>query len=187
MALVVKNLSAKAGNAGSTPGSVRSPEEETATHSRILAWRIPWTEEPGGLQSPGRDPAAGAGLPEQPALTHSRGTGWAGGGFYPRPFTAVPRYLGTRLNSPETPRTHPSPQPGSAFPLPLPGLPTASVAFWLFLIKPLPLPATGPLLKLCLPPAAPTSPSPSDDRLNPPILSRGTPPPFPAGAVAPLP
>ena len=28
-------------------------EEEMATHSRILAWRIPWTEEPGGLQSPG--------------------------------------------------------------------------------------------------------------------------------------
>ena len=26
-------------------------EEETATHSRILAWRIPWIEEPGGLQS----------------------------------------------------------------------------------------------------------------------------------------
>ena len=25
-----------------------------ATHSRILAWRIPWTEEPGGLQSTGR-------------------------------------------------------------------------------------------------------------------------------------
>ena len=28
-------------------------EEETATHSSILAWRIPWTEEPGGLQSTG--------------------------------------------------------------------------------------------------------------------------------------
>ena len=28
-------------------------EEETATHSSILAWRIPWTEEPGGLQSRG--------------------------------------------------------------------------------------------------------------------------------------
>ena len=25
--------------------------KEMATHSRILAWRIPWTEEPGGLQS----------------------------------------------------------------------------------------------------------------------------------------
>ena len=29
------------------------PEEETATHSSILAWKIPWTEEPGRLQSKG--------------------------------------------------------------------------------------------------------------------------------------
>ena len=28
-------------------------EKEMATHSSILAWRIPWTEEPGGLQSEG--------------------------------------------------------------------------------------------------------------------------------------
>ena len=28
-------------------------EEEMATHSNILAWEIPWTEEPGGLQSMG--------------------------------------------------------------------------------------------------------------------------------------
>ena len=28
-------------------------EKETATHSSTLAWRIPWTEEPGGLQSMG--------------------------------------------------------------------------------------------------------------------------------------
>ena len=28
-------------------------EKETATHSSILAWRIPWTEEPGGLQPMG--------------------------------------------------------------------------------------------------------------------------------------
>ena len=28
-------------------------EEEMATHSSIPAWEIPWTEEPGGLQSPG--------------------------------------------------------------------------------------------------------------------------------------
>ena len=28
-------------------------EKSMATHSRILAWRIPWTEEPGGLQSTG--------------------------------------------------------------------------------------------------------------------------------------
>ena len=28
-------------------------EEEMTTHSSVLAWRIPWTEEPGGLQSTG--------------------------------------------------------------------------------------------------------------------------------------
>ena len=28
-------------------------QEDMATHSSILAWRIPWTEEPGGLQSTG--------------------------------------------------------------------------------------------------------------------------------------
>ena len=33
------------------PGTEDSLEKEMATHSSILAWRIPWTEEPGGLQS----------------------------------------------------------------------------------------------------------------------------------------
>ena len=32
----------------------KSVEKGTATHSSILAWRIPWTEETGGLQSMGR-------------------------------------------------------------------------------------------------------------------------------------
>ena len=44
----------------SIPGRGRSPEKEMAAHSRILAWRIPWTEEPGvpqtmGLQRVGHD------------------------------------------------------------------------------------------------------------------------------------
>ena len=34
-------------------GQEDSLEKEMATHSSILAWRIPWTEEPGGLQSMG--------------------------------------------------------------------------------------------------------------------------------------
>ena len=38
---------------GLIPGSGRSLEEGMATHSRILAGKIPWTEEPGGLQSMG--------------------------------------------------------------------------------------------------------------------------------------
>ena len=54
VAPVVKNLPGDAGNTrdmGSIPGSERSLEEERPTHSSILAWRIPRTEEPGGLQS----------------------------------------------------------------------------------------------------------------------------------------
>ena len=35
------------------PRSARSLEEGMATHSSILAWRIPWTEKSGGLQSMG--------------------------------------------------------------------------------------------------------------------------------------
>jgi len=39
---------------GLIPGSGRPPlEKEMTTHSSILAWKIPWTEEPGGLQSMG--------------------------------------------------------------------------------------------------------------------------------------
>ena len=34
-------------------GQEGSLEKEMATHSSVLAWRIPWTEEPGGLQSMG--------------------------------------------------------------------------------------------------------------------------------------
>ena len=36
-------------HAGLIPGSGRSPGNSLATHSSIVAWRIPWTEEPGGL------------------------------------------------------------------------------------------------------------------------------------------
>ena len=46
---MVKNLPANAGDVGSMLESGRSPEEEMATHSSILAWRISWTKEPGGL------------------------------------------------------------------------------------------------------------------------------------------
>ena len=46
---VVKNLSANVEAAGGA-GWEDPLEEEMATHSSILAWRIPWTEEPGGLQ-----------------------------------------------------------------------------------------------------------------------------------------
>ena len=39
------------GKKGLIPGSEDPLEEGTATHSSILAWRIPWTEEPGRLES----------------------------------------------------------------------------------------------------------------------------------------
>ena len=42
-----------AGDPGPIPWSGRSPGRGTGTHSSILAWRIPWTEEPGKLQSMG--------------------------------------------------------------------------------------------------------------------------------------
>ena len=44
------NPLANAGDAGSTPGQEDPLEEEMATHSNIVAWEIPWTEEPGRLQ-----------------------------------------------------------------------------------------------------------------------------------------
>ena len=50
---VVKNPPANAGEAGdadSIPGLGRCPGGGVATHSGILAWRIPWTGVPGGLQ-----------------------------------------------------------------------------------------------------------------------------------------
>ena len=53
---VVKNLPASAGDvrdSGSILGSGRSPEKKMVTCSNILIWKIPWAEEPGGLQSMG--------------------------------------------------------------------------------------------------------------------------------------
>ena len=52
-------------------------EEEMATHSGILAWKIPWTEEPGGLQSMGSQRVRHNGVTEHALtltyLTVSRG------------------------------------------------------------------------------------------------------------------
>ena len=56
MLLVVKNPPANAGDirgAGLILDWEDPLEKEMATHSSILAWRIPWTEKPGGLQSIG--------------------------------------------------------------------------------------------------------------------------------------
>ena len=51
--LVVKNPPANVGDVGLTSGLGRSPGEGNSNPSSILAWRIPWAEEPGGLQSTG--------------------------------------------------------------------------------------------------------------------------------------
>ena len=54
MAQLVKNLPANAGDTrdvGSILASERSLEQKMATHSSVLAWKLPWTEDPGILQS----------------------------------------------------------------------------------------------------------------------------------------
>ena len=54
---MVQNLPANAGDEGDLgliPEWGRPLEKGMATHSSILAWKIPWTEEPGGLHSMGR-------------------------------------------------------------------------------------------------------------------------------------
>ena len=49
----MKNLSAMQETWVRYLGQEDALEKELATHSSILTWRIPWTEEPGGLQSTG--------------------------------------------------------------------------------------------------------------------------------------
>ena len=55
MALKVKNLPTMQETGVQSLGQEDPPEEEMATHSSILAWKIPWTEEPGGLESTGSE------------------------------------------------------------------------------------------------------------------------------------
>ena len=50
---MVKSLPAKQETQVRSLGQEDPLEKEMATHFSILAWRIPWTEEPGGLQSMG--------------------------------------------------------------------------------------------------------------------------------------
>ena len=50
---MVKNLSAMQDTQVQSLGWEDPLEKEMAAHSSILAWRIPWTKEPGGLQSMG--------------------------------------------------------------------------------------------------------------------------------------
>ena len=50
---VIKTPPANAGDVGLIPGPEDPLEKEMVTYSSILAWRIPWTKKPGGLQSIG--------------------------------------------------------------------------------------------------------------------------------------
>ena len=53
MAQTVKNLPTKGETQVQSVGQEDPLEKGMATHSSVLAWRIPWTEKPGGLQSMG--------------------------------------------------------------------------------------------------------------------------------------
>ena len=51
MAQTIKNLPAMQEVQFQSLGQEGPLEKEMSTHSSVIAWRIPWTEEPGGLQS----------------------------------------------------------------------------------------------------------------------------------------
>ena len=65
MMLVVKNPPANAGDLGS------NLEKGVAPHSSILAWKIPWTEEPRGLQSMGLQRVGHDGRTDRYTHTHT--------------------------------------------------------------------------------------------------------------------
>ena len=75
MPLLVKNLLAIAGDrgdAGSMPGRGRSPGEGLGNLLQYSCLRIPWTEEPGGLQSGGRK---GSDTPERLSTAQVKDSG----------------------------------------------------------------------------------------------------------------
>ena len=59
LAQTAKNLPAIQERRSRSLGGEDPLEEEMATHSNLLAWEIPWTEEPGGLQSMGSQRVSG--------------------------------------------------------------------------------------------------------------------------------
>ena len=67
---VGKESACNAGDPGSIPGSGRSLGKGDAIHSSILAQRMPWTEEPGGLQST-RPQRVGHSLATRPRTSRS--------------------------------------------------------------------------------------------------------------------
>ena len=90
---VGKESACNVGDLGSTPGSQRSPEKGMATHFSILAWRIPWTEDPGrpqsmGLQG-GSDGKASAWNAEDPDLIPGSGRSLGEGNGKPLQYSGL--------------------------------------------------------------------------------------------------
>ena len=69
-------------------------EEEMATHSSILAWKIPWIEQPGGLQS--------IGLKELVRMEHTHTATQT----HPHPHTHTPTHTHTHTHPPRQTPTH---------------------------------------------------------------------------------
>ena len=75
---VSKEYTCNAGDLGLIPELGRSPEEGNGNPLKYLAWRIPWTEEPGGLQSMGsqRDMTEQLSHTQHTPYMNSSGKGW---------------------------------------------------------------------------------------------------------------
>ena len=97
--LVVKKPPAKAGDTRdscSIPGSGRSPEKEMATYPSVLAWRTPWAEEPGRLQSTGSQKRDTTERFRTQSQTHPRDDGMTGLPPSPEAGPHVPEKQGCR-------------------------------------------------------------------------------------------
>ena len=69
-------------------------EKEMASHSSILAWKIPWTEEPHGLQSMGSQESDTTGRLKQAADSHSAITGTRAGRRCAKAWVPAGQWLG---------------------------------------------------------------------------------------------
>ena len=79
MAQLVKNLPAMQETQVQPLGGEDPLEKEMVTHSSILTWKLPWTEEPGGLQSTGSQRVrhdSALNLPPRTKITCQRSAGW---------------------------------------------------------------------------------------------------------------
>ena len=79
VAQLVKNLPAMQETQVQPLGGEDPLEKEMVTHSSILTWKLPWTEEPGGLQSTGSQRVrhdSALNLPPRTKITCQRSAGW---------------------------------------------------------------------------------------------------------------